>query len=100
MPNIRKTFSFRDGVQVDDDDFIVRGNLVGIGTTVPTEKLDIRGNLVATGVVTSTNLYISGVSTFSEIRAGSGITISATSGIISATTFFGDGQNLTNLPTS
>ena len=48
MPNIRKSFSFRDGVQVDDDDFIVRGNLVGIGTTIPAEKLDVRGNISVT----------------------------------------------------
>ena len=44
MADIRKTFNFRAGVQVDDDVFIVRGEQVGIGTTIPTQSLDVRGN--------------------------------------------------------
>ena len=41
MANIKKTFNFRNGVQVDDDNLIVNQNgLVGVGTTVPTEALD------------------------------------------------------------
>ena len=44
MANFSKSFNFRNGVQVDNDNFIVNSNgLVGIGTSVPTEFLDIRG---------------------------------------------------------
>ena len=108
MANIRKTFNFRNGVQVDDDDLIVRGDLVGIGTTIPTERLDVRGNTNVVGFVTSSELYVSGVSTFfntvdvksGTIKVGTGITIDATSGIITATKVYGDGSTLSNLPTS
>ena len=99
MPNIRKSFSFRDGVQVDDDDFIVRGNLVGIGTTIPTERLDVKGNIAVAGLVTATELNVTGVSTFAEVKLGAGINMSS-SGVITATSFKGDGSTLSNLPTS
>ena len=99
MPNIRKSFSFRDGVQVDDDDFIVRGNLVGIGTTVPTERLDVKGNVAVAGLVTTTELNVTGVSTFAEVKLGTGINMNS-SGVITATSFKGDGSTLSNLPTS
>ena len=108
MANIRKTFNFRNGVQVDDDDLIVRGELVGIGTTIPTERLDVRGNTNVVGFVTSNELYVSGVSTFfnaidvqsGNVKVGSGVTIYSSSGIISATRLYGDGATLSNLPTS
>ena len=100
MANYRKSFNFRNGVQVDDDNLVVNANgLVGIGTTVPTEALDVRGAAKVVGRVTSNELTVSGVSTFSEVRIGTGITISANSGIISAT-FSGDGSSLVNIPTS
>ena len=99
MPNIRKSFSFRDGVQVDDDDFIVRGNLVGIGTTIPSERLDVQGNVAVAGLVTTTELHVTGVSTFAEVKLGTGINMTS-SGVITATSFKGDGSTLSNLPTS
>jgi hypothetical protein len=38
MANIKKSFNFRNGVQVDDDNFVINPNgLVGIGTTIPRE---------------------------------------------------------------
>ena len=38
MANIKKSFNFRNGVQVDDDNLKVSSTgLVGIGTTVPQE---------------------------------------------------------------
>ena len=43
MADIRKTFNFRDGVQVDDEVLVVRGNRVGLGTTSPDQLLDVRG---------------------------------------------------------
>ena len=100
MSNIRKTFNFRDGVQVDDDDLVVRGGQVGIGSTVPTERLDVNGNIRAVGVVTSSDLFVTGVSTTTELRVGNNISASASSGVITATAFYGNGATLSNLPTS
>jgi len=108
MANIRKSFNLRSGVQVDEDNLLVNsvGN-VGLGTTVPTETLDVRGNIKSVGVVTAIGGYISGglevvgVSTFSsDIEVGSAITAYSSSGIISATSFRGDGGQLLNIPTS
>ena len=99
MANYNKSFNFRNGVQVDTDDLIVRGSLVGIGTTIPRSDLDVYGNVNVTGLVTSKSLYIAGIATFNDVNIGTGITIYGNSGIISAT-FFGDGSNLEGLPTS
>ena len=99
MANIKKSFSFRNGVQVDEDNFIVNANgLVGIGTSVPSDILDVRGTAKIVGLVTARDLFISGVSTITEIQVGTAITIS--SGVITATSFRGDGSTLSNLPTS
>lgn len=107
MANYRKSFNLRNGVQVDDDNFIVNANgLVGIGTSVPTEFLDVRGNAKIVGLVTATsvsaaNLLVSGVTTFTTLTNG---TITINSGIITASsgivTYYGDGQGLINIPTS
>ena len=100
MSNYNKSFNFRNGIQVDVDDLIVRGNLVGIGTTIPRSDLDVRGIVNVTGLVTTSNLFVTGISTFNdEIHIGTGITISPQLGIISAT-FRGDASQLDNLPTS
>ena len=100
MPNIRKSFHFREGVQVDDEVLVVRGSRVGIGTTVPDEALDVRGDAKVTGIATVNNIFSSGISTLTELRIGTGITVSSSSGIVSATKFVGDGSLLTSLPTS
>lgn len=99
MSNIRKSFSFRDGIQVDTDDLVVRGNLVGIGTTVPTERLDVRGTAKVVGLTTTANLFVSGVGTVNtQLRVGSSIIMA--SGVVTATSFYGNGGTLSNLPTS
>ena len=106
MANIKKSFNFRNGVQVDDDNLKVSTTgLVGIGTTVPTEALDVRGNLVVSGVSSATTVQ-AGVLTVTTLNPteiiGAGVSIK--SGIITASsgivTFYGDGINLLNLPTS
>ena len=103
MANINKSFNFRNGVQVDDDNFIVNANgLVGIGTSIPTEILDVHGTAKITGLVTTTNLAVSGVSTFySDVKIGSGITLSSsgniTAGIVTAITFYGSASGLTEI---
>ena len=69
MANIRKSFNFRNGVQVDDDKLLVNSNgLVGIGTTVPTEVLDVRGTAKVVGIVTTNALY-AGVATVGLLTA-------------------------------
>ena len=107
MANIRKTFNFRNGVQVDEDNFIVDSlGKVGIGTTVPTQMIDCRGDAKFVGIITSQsietrNVNVSGVTTFSgDTHVGAAITFYPSAGIISATQFHGDGTRLINIPTS
>ena len=109
MANIRKSFNFRNGVQVDNDNFVVNPNgLVGIGTTIPTEIFDVRGTAKVTGLVTATDvvsqgLNVTGVATANTLSDGF---VKIQSGIITAVsptgvvTFHGDGVGLINIPTS
>ena len=80
MANIRKSFNFRDGFQVDNDNFVVNANgLVGIGTSTPSEYyLNVYGNkgLRVTGLATVNNVYageleVSGATTVGFITANS-----------------------------
>ncbi len=106
MANIKKSFNFRNGVQVDDDNLKVSATgLVGIGTTVPTEALDVRGNLVVSGVSSAITAQ-AGVMTVTTLNPtkiiGAGVSIvsgivTASSGII---TFYGDARFLQGMPTS
>ena len=103
MANFKKSFNFRHGVQVDDDNFIVDSlGRVGIGSTIPSEIFDVGGNIKLRGtlyadVVETDSLVTLGDSatSFSEINVG---VVSITSGIITATsgivTYYGDGQYL------
>ena len=86
MANYKKSFSFRHGVQVDNDNFIVNTNgLVGIGTTVPTKRLDVRGNASISGLLTASGYNSSGVSTFqNDVKVGTGITFDASTNTIIA----------------
>ena len=107
MANIKKNFNFRNGVQVDDDNLLVTSTgLVGIGTTVPTESLDVRGNVKIIGDATITNATV-GVLTITNVVPtqviGAGVSI--VSGIVTAqgsgiVTFYGDARYLQGMPTS
>ena len=100
MANIRKTFNFREGVKVDDSVLVVAGQRVGIGSTIPSKVLDIKGDVISSGHLEVSNFKVTGISTFGDVKIGTGITIESSSGIITAVKYFGDGSTLDNLPTS
>ena len=62
MANIRKSFNFRSGLQVDNDNFVINSNgLVGIGTSVPSGYLlNVYGDTRITGLTTANNIFLSG----------------------------------------
>ncbi len=97
MANFSKSFNFRNGVQVDDDKFIVKPitGLVGISNTLPTETLDVIGNVKATGISSAGNIFAG-----AGVTVGTGvsqISIDGGTGIITAVSFRGDGSLLTNI---
>ena len=105
----------------DTNVFSVDGtnNRVGIGSTQPTVKLDVNGVVVATaftgdgtgltGVASTDNIITGTAATFnSVVKVGTGITLDATSGIVTATgvnvtgvvtatSFVGDGSQITGV---
>ena len=115
MANIRKQFNFRNGVQVDDDNLIVTSTgLVGIGTSLPAEFLHVEGNAKIVGLASCNSIFTPSLeatsATIDNITldtsgsiVGGGVSIVA--GIVTGSgtgvaTYFGDGGNLLNLPTS
>jgi hypothetical protein len=105
----------------DTNVFSVDGtnNRVGIGSTQPTEKLDVNGVVVATaftgdgtgltGVASTDNIITGTAATFNNVvKVGTAITLDATSGIVTATgvnvtgvvtatSFVGDGSQITGV---
>jgi len=93
MANFKKSFNFRNGVQVDNDNFVVNSNgLVGIGTSVPTEALDVIGNVDVDGLISSP-LAIIGVSTITYVVADD-INVG---GAVTANTFYGSAAGLSDI---
>ena len=71
MANYNKSFNFRNGVQVDSDNFIVNASgLVGIGTSIPIRFLDVhgtsalRGQTDVSGITSTSALRVAGIATF------------------------------------
>jgi len=92
MSNYTKSFNFRNGVQVDDSNFIVNPvGLVGIGTTKPEKQLDVRGNAIISGITSLSGSVLTGIMTAGNIK------IDAASGVVTATKFVGDASGLTNI---
>lgn len=115
MANIRKQFNFRNGVQVDDDNLIVTSTgLVGIGTSLPAEALHVEGNAKIVGLASCNSIFTPSLeatsATITDITldtSGSiiGGGVSIVGGVVRGSdsgiaTYFGDGGNLLNLPTS
>ncbi len=125
MANYNKAFNFRGGFQVDTDVLVVRGQNVGIGSSIPNERLVVDGIIQANGLnITSTEDVVlekatAGILTVTEIldvgiETGSALPypdgtpqVRLTTGIITAAnpaigvvTYYGDGGRLLNLPTS
>ena len=110
MADFNKSFNFRGGFQVDEDVFIVRGQQVGIGSTIPTARLDVDGTIKAKSLrieggngaqldtlnvgIISAGVINSGVASISN-----GI-ITSTDSNIGLVTYYGDGRFLLGLPTS
>jgi len=108
MANIRKSFNFRNGVQVDNDNFVVNANgLVGIGTSVPQNYLlNVYGDTRTTGLTTTRDLYVTqnaevigvttvGVLTASSIDVANGVNVSGA--LTAATLKLANGDTVDNL---
>ena len=102
MANYSKPFNFRNGVQVNNDNFVVdSAGRVGIGTTRPQEFLDIYGNsngalrvygitktvgltttdnlyagIATVGVLTTTDLVNTGILTTAQLQVGNSPAVS------------------------
>jgi hypothetical protein len=107
MAGINKNFKVQNGLEVSTNLIIADStkNQVGIATTIVNYTLHVNGSIGGTslyvsGVTTSTevkgvNLNFSSTGIIGGIKISSGIvTASSTSGIV---TYYGDGANLTNV---
>lgn len=106
MANFKKVFNFREGLQASDQSLVVNGSLVGIGTSIPTKFLDVRSEASFSGLSTFAEVRVSGGASF-ETGVGKSVILgnfSVNDGIITSFTgvvsYFGDGSQLANLPTS
>ena len=101
MADFSKSFNFRGGLQADNDVFIVRGQQVGIGSSVPTERLDVNGVVKAKGlIVDSTDIFFISTATVGVLSAKTVRSEEYRGPVGGIATYYGDGSGLTNLPTS
>ena len=123
MPsNYKSVINFRDGIQVDTDDLISNNGLVGIGSTIPRQQLDVRGNVIVSEGAEFNNVTVTGITSFKNdvaVSSGSSVGIGTTvpeaafqvgigttgftvdeQGNVTAVEYFGSGANLTNIPAS
>ena len=96
--------SYEDVVNIDSVGIITAqsGIRVGAGQSIGSDSGTVYyyGNGEnLTGVASTDNIITGTAATFNNlVEVGSNIKIDATSGIVTATSFYGSGQNLTNLP--
>ncbi|AGH31750.1 hypothetical protein SWZG_00244 [Synechococcus phage S-SKS1] len=108
MANIRKSFNFRSGLQVDNDNFVINANgLVGIGTSIPQNYLlNVYGDTRTTGLTTTRDLYVTqnvevigvttvGVLTASSIDIANGVNVGGA--LTAATLKLTNGETVDNL---
>ena len=108
MANIRKSFNFRSGLQVDNDNFVINANgLVGIGTSIPQNYLlNVYGDTRTTGLTTTQDLFVSqnaevigvttvGVLTASSIDIANGVNVGGA--LTAATLKLANGETVDNL---
>jgi len=97
MANIRKSFNFRTGLQVDNDNFVVNANgLVGIGTSIPQNYLfNVHGDTRVTGLTTTGNLY-AGIGTINTLNSTNSTVGTLTATNISATSLTIDGSSVSS----
>ena len=106
MANFKKVFNFRESLQASDQSLVVNGSLVGIGTSIPTKFLDVRSESAFSGLITFSEIRVGGGASF-ETGVGKSVIVGNfefNNGIMTAFTgvvsYFGDGSQLSNLPTS
>jgi hypothetical protein len=97
----------------------ISNDRVGIGSTLPSTKLDVNGDVRVVGILTVGSSSITLDGTENELKVGLGVTIHHTngvqvgqntlhsngldinsinvSGVVTATSFAGDGSNLSNV---
>ena len=102
------TLSFSGGNWVEVATGINTLSNIGIGTTNPANPLTVLGaaNIIGvvtatrfSGILSATDATISGVTSANgNVLIGAGITAYASTGIISATQYFGDGSALLSVP--
>ena len=114
MANYNKSYNFQNGIQVDTDKFVVNAaGLVGLGTTIPTDNLDVYGSSTfrddvnVTGLVTASNFYATGISTIlgsvgigtTDITQGadSNNNTVLNAGIVTANFYYGSGLYLNDV---
>jgi len=86
MANYTKSFNFRNGVQVDDTNFVISPDgLVGIGTSQPNKSLDVYGDSRVSGIASFNHIEAVGI-----VTVGDNIKLNSSTGTIEATSFIGN----------